>query len=151
MIPQMLRLLAFSPLLTLLCFAGCTPSQPATLSVTNAWIRPIDASLGIAGALYLTINNQTTAPVVLTGSTAPVADTVELHLSTMSDNIMRMRPVQSLSIDAGEQLTFAPGGHHLMLKGLASSLVAGDSLSFTLQFEAHPPLTGRAMIQWETR
>jgi copper(I)-binding protein len=37
-------------------------------------------------------------------------------------------------IPAGGTLRFAPGGHHLMLVGLARAMKAGDSLPATLVF-----------------
>ncbi|MEM8484772.1 MAG: copper chaperone PCu(A)C [Bacteroidota bacterium] len=128
---------------------GCTQPKPATLEVTNAWIRPVDASLGIAGALYLTISNNTLAPITLLGAKTAIANPVELHQSTMTNNIMRMRPVDAFHIASGAQLSFAPGGNHLMLKNLSSSLLPGDSLAFTLQFDQHAPVKAYALVQWE--
>ncbi len=139
----------FASLLAALCLAGCTQPSSNSLEVTDAWIRPVDASLGIAGALYLTIDNQTASPVTLRSSMTAIADTIELHQSTMTDNVMRMRPVNTLRIEPGELLTFAPGGNPLMLKNLSASLVAGDSIGFTLQFAQHPPVDVQAAVQWE--
>ncbi len=133
----------------ILLIQSCAPTPPATLHIKDAWARPLDASLGIAGALYLTLQNDTHDPVTLVGGHTSVADTMELHQSIMEDDVMRMRPMAAVSIQPGEQVIFAPGGNHAMLKGLTRSLVAGDSIAFTMRFAGHAPVTTYAVVQWE--
>ena len=128
---------------------SCTPAPPQTLEIRDAWTRPLDASLGIAGALYLTIENNTQNAVTLVGGDTAIADTTELHQSIMDDDVMRMRPMAAVSIQPGEQVAFAPGGNHVMLKGLSRSLIAGDSIQFTMRFSGHAPVSAKAVVQWE--
>jgi copper(I)-binding protein len=47
---------------------------------------------------------------------------------------MAMTPVDSIDIKAGSSLVFAPGGYHVMLKGLVKPLVAGQTFPLTLTF-----------------
>jgi periplasmic copper chaperone A len=47
-----------------------------------------------------------------------------------------MRPLdKGLAIDPGKAVKLAPGGSHLMLFDLKSSLKQGDALPITLEFE----------------
>jgi hypothetical protein len=59
-----------------------------------------------------------------------VAGKVEIH------EMMKMRQVEKrLEIDPGKTVKLSPGGYHLMLMDLKTSLKEGDKLSITLEFE----------------
>jgi copper(I)-binding protein len=84
--------------------------------------------------MYTTITNATMAPDTLDSLTMPPAR-AEVH-QTMEHRggmamMMRAAP---LSIAAGTTLRLAPGGYHVMLTGLPTTLRRGDSLSFVLHF-----------------
>ena len=51
---------------------------------------------------------------------------------------MSMRRVPELRIPAGSQVDLKPGGYHLMLFGLQTSLVDGEAYPLSLLFEACP-------------
>jgi len=46
-----------------------------------------------------------------------------------------------LPLPAGESVSLAPGGTHLMLMGLTGPLSAGDQVPLTLSFETGPRIT----------
>jgi periplasmic copper chaperone A len=49
---------------------------------------------------------------------------------------MTMRPVEGgVAIAAGQKVTLAPGGYHIMLTGLTAPLKEGEMLHVTLKFE----------------
>ena len=86
--------------------AGAALAQTGQLEVSNAWARatPPKAETGIA---YLTIRSPT--PDRLVSVSSPVAKKVELNTMEMSGMVMKMRPVASLDIPAGQPVTLKPG------------------------------------------
>jgi copper(I)-binding protein len=115
-----------------LVIAGAALAQTGQLEVSNAWARatPPKAETGIA---YLTIRSPT--PDRLVSVSSPVAKKVELNTMEMSGMVMKMRPVASLDIPAGQPVTLKPGGEHIMLTGLSGPLREGQSFPLTLTFE----------------
>lgn len=63
------------------------------------------------------------------GMGAPVAPTSEGFA------MMGMREIEALDIPAGETVSLAPGGYHLMLLDLAADLEPGQEFDLTLEFE----------------
>ena len=112
--------------------AGAALAQTGQLEVSNAWARatPAKAETGIA---YLTIRSPTADRLVSVSS--PVAKKVELNTMEMSGVVMKMRPLASLDIPAGQPVTLKPGGDHVMLTGLNGPLREGQSFPLTLTFE----------------
>ena len=89
-----------------LVIAGAALAQTGQVEVSNAWARatPPKAETGIA---YLTIRSPT--PDRLVSVSSPVAKKVELNTMEMSGMVMKMRPVASLDIPAGQPVTLKPG------------------------------------------
>jgi copper(I)-binding protein len=85
------------------------------------------------GAAYLTMKSPTADR--LTAAASPVANRVELHLSTMDGGVMRMREVLAIDLPPGETVTLKPGGLHVMLMGLKQPLRPGETIPLTLEFE----------------
>jgi copper(I)-binding protein len=98
-------------------------------------------------AAYLVVANGGSAPAVLVGGSSDVAQRVELHTTREVDGLMRMEPVEAVSIAPGEQLELAPGGLHLMLLGLHRPLVPGEPASLCLQFRAGETVCTSAEIR----
>ena len=69
-----------------------------------------------------------------------------MHETSMTDGVMRMRPVDTLDIPAGATVAMSPGGLHVMLTGLEKPLRKGDKLRATLSFQASPPLKASIMV-----
>ncbi len=103
------------------------------LVVKEAWGR---ASVpgARAAAIYLTLENQGDEVLTVHGATVPVARHAMIHGSEIVDGMMRMRHVDELTIPAGEQIVFEPGGLHLMLMGLKEPFVEGQTIQAQLQF-----------------
>ena len=115
-----------------LVIAGAALAQTAQLEVSDAWARatPAKAENGIA---FLTIRSPTSDRLVSVSS--PVAKKAELNTMEMSGMVMKMRPIASLDIPAGQPLTLKPSGEHIMLMGLNGPLREGQSFPLTLTFE----------------
>lgn len=112
--------------------AGTASAQTGQIEVSNAWARATPGKSDI-GAAYVTIQSPTADRLVAASS--PVAKKVELHTMTMSGTVMQMRPVAAIDIPAGQPVTLAPDGLHIMLEGLKKPLRAGQSFPLTLTFE----------------
>lgn len=105
------------------------------LVISQAWARATPPGAKTGGG-YLTIENKGSAPDKLIGASADVAGKIDVHQMTMTNGVMRMRPVEGgLTIDPGKTVKLAPGGYHLMMTGLKSPLKQGEKLPVTLQFE----------------
>jgi copper(I)-binding protein len=103
-----------------------------TLEVLQPWSRP--AVAGTNGVGYMVVANHGRATEVLETVDTPLAARVEMHSSSMAGGVMSMKKVDRVSVPPGGQVTFGPGGYHLMLLGLNRSLKAGDQAPATLSF-----------------
>lgn len=130
-------------------------TDAATIAVEGAWARTSPA-MTTAGAMYAVISNDsdTDDAVIGVAVDASIAARAELHNTTMDDSatsapmgsdsmgsgsmgsdgagMMKMAPVDSIEIPAGESVELKPGGYHIMLMDLAEPLTAGDEISVTL-------------------
>ena len=99
-------------------------------------------------AAYLSIVNASGTADALLSASSPGAASVELHETAMaSDGMMGMHPVARLDVPAGGSVALAPGGYHLMINGLTTTLRAGDRLELDLVFDH----AGRVVVQAEVR
>ena len=129
------QLIALSALLAgVLMFAV---TAQAETHVSNAWARETPPGASV-GAAYLQLHNMSSETVHLVGVTASVAARSEFHESVMNGDQMSMRHHDRLAIKPDGLFEFAPGGHHVMLMGLKSSLVEGESFLLKLEFEDKP-------------
>ena len=102
------------------------------IEVSQAWMRP--AAQGANGAVYFVIQNNSATTDELVGVSAEVAQAAEIHESKMSGDVMEMNQLQSIPLGANEDVTFAPGGLHIMLVGVNKDLKIGDEVDITLHF-----------------
>jgi copper(I)-binding protein len=116
-----------------------------SVTVDHAWAR---ASAGAAstGAAYLRVVGGGQADQIV-GASTPVAAMAEVHQSAMDNGVMKMRAMPNVAIPAGQAVTFAPGGTHIMLMGLKQPLVAGQSFPLTLTFAHAAPVTVDVKVQ----
>ena len=104
------------------------------LHVDHPWSWPAPP-MAANGSAYLVINNHGQADDVLLSADSPVAERVEIHTHMMDGDMMKMRQLENLPVPAGESVTLAPGGHHLMLMGLKQAPKEGERFPLTLHFE----------------
>ena len=125
-----------SVLITTLLLSSCSARAIESLEVRDAWARP--ALQGGNGAVYFVIQSPEADEIV--GVTSDVAESVEMHESRMTGDVMEMRQVGSVPLGAGEQVTFEPGGFHIMLIGLQQDLRNGEEFAIHLRFKNHEEL-----------
>lgn len=148
-----MRELLFILALGALALTACAPDE-GRVAVQEAWARP--SAAGSNAAVYLLLTNGSSSADVLLGASGDLARAVEIHQSIMAEDaaedgedamhhdhgdmatggdVMQMRPVESLSLTAGENVTFEPGGYHVMLIEIDRDLELGDTFEIRLHFE----------------
>ncbi len=133
----MRRLFAVIALIALLMPAVNAQTTPqgttdSPITVENAWARATSPA-ATTGAVYLTIVDHG-APDRVIGFATPVAETAQLHETTMQGNIMKMRQIDGLALTAQAPVTLAPGGYHVMLMGLRAPLRQGQTFPLSVTF-----------------
>jgi copper(I)-binding protein len=127
-----------------LALAGC--SSNTGIVVEEAWVRPSSMEAG-NGAAFMVIRNTGREADALISAETDICETVELHQTTMEGDMASMHPVERIDVPAGGTVSLEPGGYHVMLIGVTDELVAGETVSLTLNFEK----AGAIAIQAEVR
>lgn len=100
----------------------------ASVTVADGWFRALPPSVPSGG--YFTLHNAGGKPVALSDVETPACGAVMIHKSGNGG----MEHVMSLDVAAGETVTFAPGGYHLMCMAAKLMLKPGGSVPVTLIF-----------------
>ena len=87
-------------------------------------------------AAYFTIRNTASEPLQITDADSDVAEKVEVHLSSVENDVAKMEKQDSVTVEAGDSLDFKHGSYHVMFMGLNEELTAGNSLDLTLNTSA---------------
>ena len=129
-----------------------TPERGPDLVIREARVRPVavpDAGgPPVHSAAYLTIRNRGAADDRLLGAEFAGARRVEIHETRVSaEGLATMRPVESIAIRAGGEVQLEPGGMHVMLMGLESSLISGDTVRLSLEFATSGTRTVAAEVR----
>lgn len=124
-------------LLACIFLSGCSSPK---LVVKDAWARP-----GIAGgtsAVYMLIENPLAEDDSLQSAACPEAGMTQIHMSSMdASGKMTMQEQKSVLIPASGEVTFQPGGLHVMLIDLKQDLTTADKIEVTLKFEKAGEMT----------
>ncbi len=111
--------------------AGAGPG--GTIEVSDAWARSTSPAAR-NGAAYMTVSNHGAASDRLLSAATEVAERAELHEHLMQDGVAVMRQVTAVEVESGGEVSFRPGGLHVMLMSLDAPLSVGDSFEVTLSF-----------------
>ena len=142
--------------------AGCgdDSDEAGGVEASGAWSRS-SPMVADAGAVYMDLVADETTAVVSASVSDEVATETELHETAAmedesmddesmddestedmegdghdsDDMAMTMRPVDRIELPAGETVSLAPGGLHIMLLGLVEPLELGDEFDVTLTLE----------------
>lgn len=99
-------------------------------------------------AAYMVITNSGGADDRLVSAATAAAGVVEIHETTIENDIARMTPLaDGLPIPANSSVTLQPSGLHIMLMDLQENLVDGETLTLTLTFESGTEVTVEAEIR----
>jgi copper(I)-binding protein len=102
------------------------------VKVEDAWVRGTVSTQKATGA-FMRLTPSANARLV--SASSPVAEVVEIHEMAMENDIMKMRQVPGLDLEADHTTELKPGGFHIMLMGLKGQVKGGDTVPLTLTFE----------------
>jgi len=115
-----------------LSLLGMAWQVSAQSQVNNAWVRATVAGQPSSGA-FMTLQADTDSKLISVQS--PVAKLVQIHQSSMKDDVMSMQQVESVALPAGKPVSFDPHGYHIMLMDLTAQIKEGDTVPLTLTVE----------------
>ncbi len=128
---------------TTVALSGAAEAAPTpTVIVSEAVIRPAPKGLPTTAA-YVTLRNPGRTAVKLVKVTCACASSVAPHETMEMDGMMHMHALGAVTIPPRGEVTFAPGGMHLMVTGLKRDIRAGETTPMTLTFDRGRPLTVR--------
>lgn len=108
------------------------PLFAQAISVQDAWVRTtVQGQKGTGGFMKITAKDGARLVAIST----PVAGVAEVHEMKMEGDVMRMRAVPALDLPAGTTVELKPGGYHLMLQDLKTTLPKDTTVPMTLTFE----------------
>ena len=99
-------------LLAMLLSACGVPEAPLVISELEI-TKPMPGMKMSAG--FLVITNQTNETARITRVSSPQFEAVEIHETTISDGISRMRELEALEVPGQSSVVLERGGKHLML------------------------------------
>ena len=138
---QLLGVLLLSALLLgVLLFSLSVPGFSAPLEVNSAWARATPAGARV-GAVYMDLFNPGNVAETIVQVETAVARTAQIHRTINVDGMLKMRSAMPLTIGAGQGVSLAPAGMHMMLMGLSQPLVVGSSFNVTLVLQSGEALT----------
>ena len=123
----------------LLLLVTISASVAADLTVTNAWMRALPASVPSGG--YFTLHNLSARPAILTGASSLACGMLMLHKTSNINGtsgmsgMARMDDVSEVEVPAKGTLSFSPGGYHLMCMNASALLKPGATVPVILTFK----------------
>lgn len=115
------------------------------LLIYNVWVRPTAPALaegatpepplpGTTTSVYMTIENTSDKDYQLVAVNTDAAEMTHVHETTMEGDLARMQMISTVDIPAGETVTLAPLGFHVMLMNITRDIYPGDAVAFMLTF-----------------
>lgn len=111
---------------------GLSLHASAQTTVEDAWVRATVAQQASTGA-FMRITSTTDSKLV--GVQSPVAGIVQIHRSSMVNDVMSMKQVNEVELPAGKAVVIDPDGFHIMLINLVGQVKEGDQVPLTLTVE----------------
>ncbi len=115
------------------------------ITVSQPRIRATAPGQTVSGAFMTLVNNSATA-YALTSVSFSGASVVEIHETSMNEDMMRMRKVSQIDIPANGSAELKPGSYHIMLIGLEKELKTGTTETLTLTFSDDSQKTVEALV-----
>lgn len=104
------------------------------LKIDHPWAKPTPGASKV-GAVYMKLVNASDNPDVLVAASSDIAQRIEIHESTIVDNVAKMREItDGLMVPANGTVELGPMGLHLMVFGLKQPLKDGDAFDLELSF-----------------
>lgn len=118
--------------LLLVSLLGLAGTAGAATQVDNAWVRATVPGQHASGA-FMDLTASSDSKLVDVQS--PVAKNVQIHQSSMHNDVMSMQQVDAVALPAGQKVSLDSHGYHVMLMELTGQINAGDKVPLTLTVE----------------
>lgn len=137
------RLLAAFLVGITMLLSACAPAK--VLYVDQAWVK-LSANDEAPSAGYFTVHGGE-EEVRLLSVISPAVLRVEMHESIERDGVMSMQTVNGATIPARTDVTFGPGGAHLMIWGINPGIKQQGKLPLTFIFSNGDRIIVEAVIR----
>ncbi len=127
----------------------CQPvyaKENTNIRIHNPWIREAPPNAKVLAA-YMVIENHTDKPFTITGVSSVIFKKIEIHQSSVVDNMMRMEEKPTVTIKAKQKVNFEPGGIHLMLFNPRQALRQDDTVEIIFQLKSGEKLKANAKVK----
>lgn len=113
---------------------GCDNPPQVPLEVTNVVIyAPLPGSQ--MSAAYFLLHNHTEQPIVVSRISSSQFASVDIHETTLDDNVARMRKLEQLVVPANSTISLQEGGKHLMLMQPNAPLPLDSTVSIRVGYD----------------
>lgn len=125
---------------------ACTSEPGPALTVSDIQLfAPLSGSHAAVG--YLSLHNQSDAPLTIERISSPAFGKVQMHETVIRDGIASMQALPSVTIEPGASVKFAAGGKHLMLMQPASATATGTNVTLEIHYATDGLLIISATMQ----
>lgn len=101
------------------------------IKINQAWVRSTVVGQTTAGVFMEMVSTKSAALVKVRTDISKA----ELHEMKMQGDIMKMRQIKRIALNANKPVFLRPGGLHIMLLGLKKPLKVGSTVPLVLTFE----------------
>jgi periplasmic copper chaperone A len=139
------KLIGTAALTLVTFFAHAHEFKAGAITIGHPYARATAAGQPTGGGFMKFVNGG--ANDKLLSVSAEVSKAVELHEMKMEGDVMKMRQVEGIELQAGKTVELKPGGYHLMFIGLKAPLKAGDKFPVKLKFEKAGEVTVEVNVE----
>ncbi|TDV67649.1 copper chaperone PCu(A)C [Pseudomonas sp. LP_7_YM] len=143
-----LKRLALRRILAAFVLGGFSVCAIAQTHVDDAWVRTTVPGQPSSGA-FMRITADVDSKLLNVAS--PVAKDAQIHEMSMTNDVMRMGPVDAVPLPAGKAVSLDPDGYHVMLMGLSGQIKEGDQVPLTLTIENAQGVRETVQVQAQAR
>ena len=104
------------------------------ITINDPYIRAVPPVVKTSAA-FMQIQNSDKIERFVVKAETPAAAAVELHMHTKDGGVMRMRQIPHIHLPSNQTVSLQPGGLHVMLFELQTTLTPGDEIPITLTFD----------------
>jgi len=116
------------------------------LHIVDAWVRP--AAMNRNTGVFFSVMNHTDDNDTLIAAKTDIAEKTEIHETfKQGDDMMGMREVEYLVVEAGAVLEFKPMSYHVMLINLKEDLAEGNEIELKLAFKSAGEIKIKAKVE----
>lgn len=116
------------------------------IHIVDAWVRP--AAMNRNTGVFLKVMNHTNENDTLVKAISTIAEKTEVHETfKQGEDMMGMREVEYLVMEAGKVFVFKPMSYHIMLINLSENLTIGKEIDITLIFKKAGEVKIKAVVE----